>query len=440
MRPAHAEGRGWRSRHRTWTVLVGAALLAGCDFSVTNPGPVQDEYLNQAAAHTALVNGMGRDLADALNWVSYTGAAVTREIHPAGSTGSFGISPLQQLGVLEFDDLHVSDIWDLSQRARWVAEDGIRRLRETLGEAAESSVLVAQAHLWAAYANRMLGENMCEAVIDGGPAQPRTEYLNRAQTNFTQAMEIAARITQPAAAAARADTIARAARAGRASVRVHLGDWAGAVSDAAQIPTAFAYQLPYHNRGVLAEYNRIFEASGNSPYRAHTVWNTVNQQYFLDTNDPRVRWLQTALTGDAAVGQLGRVPWLPQQKHATRTSPINLSTGREMRLIEAEALLRGGDWQGAMNIINSLRTSIGVVPWTATSAEEAWTRLKRERGIELWLEGRRLGDMRRWIGENAPGAFDPLEVEGGQLPLRPNLTYCFPIAQSERQTNPNFTG
>ncbi len=196
--------------------------------------------------------------------------------------------------------------------------------------------------------------------------------------------------------------------------------------------------MPYFSLGVTAEYNRIHEASRNAPYRAHTVWNTVYEQYFLDFNDPRVRWQETAMTGDAAVGDLGRVPWYPQQKHPARESPINLSSGREMRLIEAEALLRGGEWQAAMTIINDLRTAIGVAPWTATSEAEAWTRLKRERGIELWLEARRLGDMRRWIEGNAPGEFHPLEIEGGQLPLRANRAFCFPIPLSEIETNPNL--
>ena len=59
-----------------------------CDTDVVNPGPVADSDLDRNAA-TALVNGSGRALAQAINWISYTGAAVTREIHPAGSTGSW---------------------------------------------------------------------------------------------------------------------------------------------------------------------------------------------------------------------------------------------------------------------------------------------------------------------------------------------------------------
>src|SRR3954469_13172040 len=77
-------------------LLVGAA---SCDTKVSNPGPVQDDFLLNEQGRTgmnALVNGAGRAVASGMNWGGYPGAAVTREIHPAGSTGSFGITALWQ--------------------------------------------------------------------------------------------------------------------------------------------------------------------------------------------------------------------------------------------------------------------------------------------------------------------------------------------------------
>src|SRR6266581_7787107 len=83
----------------------GLALLllvapAACDTKVTNPGQVQDVFLTDRNAAAALVNGAGRALASGINWIGYTGAAVAREVHPAGSTGSFGITNLWQNGFL----------------------------------------------------------------------------------------------------------------------------------------------------------------------------------------------------------------------------------------------------------------------------------------------------------------------------------------------------
>src|SRR5262245_58851106 len=79
----------------TRTVLLALVLFfaSACDTKVTNPGRFEDNALGNRNAAAAMVAGAGRALSSAMNWIGYTGAAVTREIHPAGSTGSFGITP-----------------------------------------------------------------------------------------------------------------------------------------------------------------------------------------------------------------------------------------------------------------------------------------------------------------------------------------------------------
>lgn len=407
--------------HRTLPVVVLVALVAACDTKVSNPGRVEDGQLSNPAAVTAIVNGAGRDLSDGLNWLSYTGAAVAVEINPAGSTGSFGISVQQQNGKLLDDDIDTH--WATSQRARWTAEQGTARIREVLGasEFAKSKG-AAQILLWVGYANRLLGENMCDGVIDGGAKQPYTIYLDRADAAFTEAMAVATTAGDA--------TLAMAARAGRASVRLLKNNPAAAATDASGVPDGFVYAMPY-NSIDQDQYNRIYWATANQPYRAHTVWHTYYENYYTDSHDPRVAWGQDPKNpqGDAAVGNLGRVPWYFEMKYTKKESPINLSSGWEMRLVEAEAKLIAGDVPGAMALINKHRTALSIAPWTAADATAAWTALKRERGIELWLEGRRLGDVRRWATLNRPGTID--EVAGRDV--------CFPISRTEKETNPNLT-
>ena len=60
-----------------------ALLGTACELKVTNPGPVQADFLDSPAALSSVVNGAGRDLSEALNWTAYTGAAVAKEIFPA---------------------------------------------------------------------------------------------------------------------------------------------------------------------------------------------------------------------------------------------------------------------------------------------------------------------------------------------------------------------
>jgi len=408
---------------RAIATLSIAALLGGCSLDAVNPGPIQADQLNNTSALSALINGTGRDLSEALNWVSYTGAAATRELHPAGSTGSFGITVRQQAGKLTDDD--DDTFWNLSQRARWTSEDVVARAKTLLGANASKSAQLAQALVWAGYANRLLGENFCEGVINGGAPQAYTVYLDRAEAAFTEAITVAT--------AAGNAALTTAATAGRASVRLDKGNLSGAETDAKAVTSnTFTYKMPYYST-ELDQYNRIYWASANQPYRAHTVWNTPNEAYRKSTLDPRVPFDSslTVLVGDAAVGDLGRVRWYFQIKYPDRTSNITLSSGWEMRLIEAESKLVSGDWQGAMTIMNVRRTALGLQPRTATNATEAWTALKRERGIELWLEARRLGDFRRWAAAARPGSYDPLE----ELPGR---DLCFNTPLSEKQTNPNY--
>jgi hypothetical protein len=405
---------------------AGAALVvaAACSTDVTNPGPIQADFLENRNALTAIVNGAGRNLSEALNWTSYTGAAISRELHPAGSTGAFGITVQQQSGKLTVDE--GNNYWNFSQRARWTAENAIARTKAILGEAeAARSLTVADALLWAGFANRHLGENFCEGVIDGSAKQAYTVYLDRAEANFTEAIAVAT------AAGATGATRVTTATAGRAQVRLLKGNLTGAATDAATVASTFAYRMSYFTTD-LDQYNRIYWASANQPYRAHTVWNTYYENYRKTTRDPRVPFDSSAtqLLGDAAVGALGRVRWYFQTKYPAQTSPINLATGWEMRLIEAEARLVAGDRAGAMTLINARRTSFtpALAPWPGTTDAEAWLALKRERGIELWMEARRLGDLRRWAALNRPGQVE--DMTGRDL--------CFATPLSERETNPNY--
>lgn len=406
-------------------------IVSTCD--VTNPGAIRDEQLNEDGSFQAMVNGMGRDLSEAINWIGYTGAAVTREIHPSGSTASFGISVRWQRGIMDPDE--TSTHWDNAQQARWVAEQGIARLQEQMPEDEfSSSPLIAQAYLWAGYSNRLLGENMCECVINGGEAQSRMVFFERAEQQFSNALDVAQ--------AAGETEIVNAALAGRASVRVASQNWEGAVADAGEVPMDFVYEIPYYDIEE-SQYNRIYQASGNDPYRAHTVWQTVYEEYYEEYQDPRTPWGEDPEypVGDAAVGDMGSVPWYVQLKYDSKSSPITLSSGHEMTLIQAEAEMVDGNWMAGMDSINNLRAEVGVEPWNATNAEEAWAFLKRERGIELWLEARRLGDLKRWQENDISGELHPLEQAGNstqELPLDPDRDLCFPIPDSELDTNPNL--
>lgn len=422
-------------RHATRAAVVGLALaLAACDFEVTNPGPTDDTFLDRPEAHQAVANGAARQLFAALANVAYTTSAVTRELFPAGSTSSFGISARQQHGRIEWDDEHVNTPWVQAQQARYIGESGFDRMAETNPEGTAGYPPAAEAALWAGYSSRLIGENWCESVIDSGPIISRAEMLSRAEEWFTRA------ITAAGSNAALAEQ-RTAAIAARAAVRMHLGDWAGAVADAAEVPTDFVFWARYE-AAEQSQYNRTYFAGANQPYRAVTTWNTVYEDYYTDTGDPRTPWFDTEMTGDAAIQMVGnsRVPFYRQEKYDERGSDIRLSSGYEMRLIEAEQMLRNGDVAGAFAIVNARRTALGLDPLDPAGVAEGWTMFKRERGVELWLEGRRMGDLYRWAADGTPGALHPMEIAGNPASyLDEDQTLCYPISKSERESNPNLS-
>jgi starch-binding outer membrane protein, SusD/RagB family len=400
------------------SMLVAATFsLAACDLTISNPGPVADATLDDPTTHRAVVNGMSRAMSRALGWLAYTGGIAAREIAAAGSANvaTYGVSFKQRAGLLDPGLSETNDHWRYAQQARWVAEDGVRRMREANPAEFSTSALAAEALVYVGFANRLLGENMCDGVIDGGPLEPRSVYFTRAVAAFTEAITVAAAAENPA--------LERAARAGRASALVWLDDWGAAAADARAIPSTFLFQAAYSSL-ELDQYNRIYWSNANQPLRAHTVFGTFYESYYKSTSDPRTPWS----TNPAFPRGTMNVTWYFQTKYRQHAAPINLVSGREMRLIVAESQLRAGDWQAAMGTINALRAEVGVPPWPASGQAEAWTALGRERGIELWLEGRRLGDLFRWTAAKVPGTFD--DMTGRDL--------CFPIGVSERDTNSNL--
>jgi hypothetical protein len=419
------------NRTRVLVGVLGAMLLSGCD--VTNPGPVQDEFLAQPASQQGLVNGAVRRLVETVSWMAYTTALPAREIFPGGQTGAHGHDVLSQAGHIRRPDSYGGYFND-AQQARFIAEQAIARFTEV----GAPRNMMYQAHLWAGYAYRTLGENYCEAVIAGGPIQPGRVYFDKAIENFTAAMGFAS-----------TDAERFAVRGGLAAAYAYIGDWAKVTAEAAQVPDSYVFWMNLDQIDQDTE-NHVFFANANQPYRAYTIWKTWFETYYTETGDPRTPWTSNPSIrfANASLQGYGQVPWTWSTKYTNRNDDTRLVSGWEMRLLEAEARLVGGDWQGAMTLINRVRTrnvsrttNQPLAPWTATSLDQAWTFLKRERGIELWLEGRRMGDQRRWQTANRPGSIDLPDFESVSSLFRTNQrTLCFEIPDSERNSNKNISG
>jgi hypothetical protein len=402
--------------------LAVAVLLAGCDLTVTNPGPVQDAFLNDEGAYPAVLQGVKRGYEMAYTRLALDAAMMSFE----GIPGGLFDTQFKQ-GILTSDNSDGN--WNGPQRARWLAEDGARRLEEALGGEFASNEFAAELILHAGFTNRTLGANHCTAVFDNGPATAHTDYFTRAEAHFTQAISIAN-------AAGRAD-LATAAQMGRADVRMWLGDWSGANSDATGVATDATFQMFFGDL-AFGDPNEIMFRQASLPWREWTVWNTFAEGYYTTSGDPRMAWRTNP---DDPITMVDNLTFLVSTKFTEEEDPHTLATGWEMLLIQAENILvnDAANFANAMTLINEVHTrnisdvtSVALAPVVAANATEAWAALKEERRIELYLEGRRFGDLRRWGMQSAPGT-QPMEDMTGR-------SSCFPVGITEVNTNTDPNG
>jgi hypothetical protein len=261
----------------------------------------------------------------------------------------------------------------------------------------------------------LLGEGFCEGTINVGPSQTSAQLFDSAETRFTRAIT--------AATAAADASILNLAYVGRARARIDRGNKTGAADDASKVPAGFSFNATAdassgrRNNRVFQQANQSFSTSVAPAYR-NLLWDGVA--------DPRV--LTTDLNRTAG-DQVNRL-WT-QGKYTSLTASFPIATYAEAQLILAEA--RGG--AEGINTLNALRGRAGIALPALTAAQSAdfTAALVEERRRELFLQGNRWYDIRRFnlVQVPASGAQYPKgAVYGNQR--------CWPLPDAERLANPNF--
>ena len=432
--------------------LLAATVVAGCDiFGAESPGVIRDEDLNDPRSIGPLVTGMSSDLSQALDDIAFLDARLSDEMV---ASGSYFLSGQVRNGFLDPDD--VDDYWEFAQRARFAAENGIERMREVLGEDFDGNLLTVRAYLLAGFANRVLGENFCRVAYEQSEAQPPSVAFERAVEAFTTAIAQAEQVGEEADQEDLEELLI-AAYGGRAQAYAGLGQWDQAVADAEQVPTDFVYDAFYSDNSGR-EQNVVFEET-QERYEM-SAYGTIAQGPAepiggdslgvvpAALRDPRAPYTDCRESADcsAKIGADGATPHLRQEKYDELGADIPLVKGTEMRLIEAEAALVAGNLNEALAAINEARafydldpvpasavTSIGTTGPDGFADGTAYALLDRERFLTLWIEGRRLHDLRRW---DHPYLYRDGFVYDSRVTKRPA---CIPISQSECDTNPNIT-
>jgi hypothetical protein len=272
--------------------------------------------------------------------------------------------------------------------------------------------LIAAAAAYGGYSYVLMGESMCSAAFDLGPAETPRQIWTTAVARFDTAIT--------AAQTAQNDTMRQWAYLGRARAELDLGETAAATSDAGQVQDGFVYNATYDG-SVRRRVNAVFDR--NATQGAVTVDSLYRNVTYLGVPDPRV-----SVTNTGSTGFDRQTPLWTANKYPAVDTPIPIARWAEAQLIIAEG--EGG--AAAVSIINTLHSRAGIPPFAGGTASQITAQIIEERRRELFLESQHLEDIKRYNLPLVPPAGAPFS-HGGQYQGQT----CFPLPDIETQGNPN---
>ncbi len=396
-----------------------AGLLACSEFlAVDNPNVIDADNVDPVADATTLANSAQQNFAAALGWSImyqswFTGESQVAETFP--TRNEFGRRDVQQSN----GNLN-ADLWATLS----TAAASTQLVLELALPTPTTNLNYARTALWRGYAFVLMAETFCSGTVDAGPEILTAALTDSAVANFSDAITIG-----NANGSTEARALANAALVGRARAHLQGGRKPQALTDANAVPAGFVFSLGYIDD--LANRNRL----GNRLWQFTLDRGSISVAPAFRVTDPRVKFkapAQHSLTPqDPSSGA-----FFIQDKYPAFTTPIRVASKLEAEYIAAEA----GSTADQLALIAARRTANGQSAYTGgTGASDVLTELMWQKSLDFWLEGKRLGDMRR-----NPANMTALPVPGsayfkaGFAPVG-NGT-CYPLPLAERDNNPNLRG
>jgi hypothetical protein len=381
-------------------VAAGALVLGGCTnwLSVDNPGVIDQGALNPVADAPTLARSAQQNFASAYghlivysSW--FTGETDVSETFP--TRNEFGRRDISvQNGSLDVD------VWYLLSLSV-VSSDVVLKI----------------------------------------PLPDTTSKLTTQQMLDSAIAHFAKAISEGRGAGSDGPAMANASWVGTARAYLQAGNFALASAAADSVPAGFTYNLNFiddlKQRFRLA--NRMwFYVRDRGSIAVAPTWRIGPQlpPNQVQNADPRVPWTVTTLYApqDAQYSTDRGIPYAIQQKYPDYATPVRLASKIEADYIKAEA--QGTAAQLAQ--VAARRTANGQPAYGgATDSNSVLTEFFTQRGLDFYLEGKRLGDFRRHpaniIGVPVPGS---AYWKAGFAPVGNNT--CYPLPITETDNNPNF--
>lgn len=411
--------RGLRPFLATCLLVAAAATLAGCDLDLLgvadNPETIDAEDVGGPTAFQARFIGATSDFSAGLDDAVTYGGLFADELTWGGSF--VARQEIDTRNVPSSNDIAASEPYTTLQTAAGTSRSMMEEIAAgNFGDQVpdpEESAELARMALFAGYSRVYLADLFCTLAFDGtGPELSSSEVWEAAVGLFTRAVE----------ADDAPDDIRNAALVGRARARLQLGRTGGALSDAQQVSPGFEFFVTYS--GVSdREENDVNDLTWEQERLSVSVDFRDLTLEDGTTPDPRVELSFTGSTGFS-----GGVLQYNPLKHGSRTSPIRLASWHEAQYVIGE--IQGGD--EARDRINAVRAAQGLPEWDADESatdQEIRDKLIEERARTLFLEGQRMGDLRRYRDQLGIDLFPSGPGFGDQT--------CMPLPDLERDNNPD---
>lgn len=477
----------------TWLpalAIAAGAALAGCGVETEVTGVVVEKDMVGRNVMILLARGQNSEVGDIFGATDYAYVtySATDEINQQASGGNF----------VEFATMDYSDrpngAFAQATESAWAALYAIETITEDDGREGinpASDPLIARMWLNAGLSERQLGEQFCQAVFnygpDGGillnnPGNHDPGQVVGSDSVFRRVVFYAQKALEVAEAGVAAgedavdgwylfdpQIIRTSAHGLMAQAYLYLEQWDLADQHAAMVPVGHA---EYTHMNPETENNDIFVDQFFDD--EISVWGTPAD--LLYEGDPRVPFVHCGefragvqpggnkpssafnnLSGSDGCSVPGgvegeyrtennRYPRYAQRKYLSLDDDMEMVTGTEMLLIRAEVALRQGRLGDFTTFINQHRAHFGLAPITqpATAGaleypnaqDDGWSILDRERYLDLWLEGRRFYDLRRWEHPFWYEGHHLTPDHAALLPPGARPHFCLPLPEAECDTNP----
>jgi hypothetical protein len=410
--------------HRSVCALALVGATAGsvaCNTDVINPSVIDAATFNPNADGQTLSLSAQTNFFIAFQSVATFGGLISDELWS-------GAARLQwnRLGARVFastDDINTVFFAPLSLA---VASNANAVAALEGGPTAASDVNLARASMNLGYSFELMAETMCAGVVQGGPQLSVAQLLDSAVARFTKAITVAT------AAGSAGTSILNTSRVGLSRAYLQKGDWTLAAQTAALVPTAFT-------ANVVTSANAGTQGTLGNQIYGNTVGSQIIAPKLYRVNDPRV-----SIDSSKPGFTLNGLPYVIQAKYTSYGDPIRLASGLEAQYIAAEATLHGSNNTApAVTLINARRTAGAQTAYAGgVDSTSVIRELLNQRARDFWLEGKKLGDLRR----NPSVPFTAVLMDPAGAPFyapsktsKFGSTVCAPIPPQETNANPNFT-